>query len=234
VEKVQLAPDEIPAELHWFKWEAALTWISGFALLILLYHLGGGAFLQDAPTGFSDWLGLLMLVAGLAVGWAIYDLAWASRLGDYPALATALLFGLLVVAMWLLSKYMTGQALYLHVGALLGTIMTANVWMRILPAQHALIAAAKAGGTPQARLGREAKKRSLHNNYMTLPVVFVMLSTHFSSTWGSVWNWAVLAGLMVVGAAVRHAFNLRNRERNFAWILPLAALAMVALFYSVR
>jgi uncharacterized membrane protein len=232
VEKIQVAPDEIPAELHWFKWEAALTWISGFALLILLYHLSGGAFQPDA--GVSDTLGLVAVVAGLAIGWAVYDQLWASPLGNKPVLATALLFALLVTATWLLSRFMTGQALYLHVGALLGTIMTANVWMRILPAQRAMIAATKAGTAPNARLGQEAKKRSLHNNYMTLPVVFMMLSTHFPSTWASNWNWAVLGALMLVGAAVRHAFNLRNRDRNFAWILPLAALVMVVLFYVAR
>lgn len=234
VERIQVAPTEIPAELHWFKWEAAATWISGFALLILLYHLGGGAFLQDAPQGFSDLLGIAFLIVGLAAGWLIYDQLWASRLGERPILAAAVLFILLVAAIWLLSPYMTGQALYLHVGALLGTIMVANVWMRIVPAQRALIAAARSGGTPEARLGKEAKKRSLHNNYMTLPVVFMMLSTHFPSTWGSVWNWAILAGLMLVGASVRHAFNLRNRDRAFAWILPLAAIAMMVLFYVAR
>ena len=234
VEKIDVAPEEIPAELHWFKWEAAFTWISGFVLLILLYHLGQGAFLQEAPEGFSDLLGIGALLALLAVTWAIYDLIWKSKLGDNARLAGSLLFVLLVVLSWGLAQCMTGQAAYLHVGAVLGTIMTANVWMRIIPAQRALVAAAKAGTRPEARLGKEAKKRSLHNNYLTLPVVFIMLSTHFSSTWGSEWNWALLAALMLVGAAVRHAFNLRNRGRQGLWILPLAALAMVVLYYVVR
>ncbi|MGE0151118.1 MAG: urate hydroxylase PuuD [Reyranellaceae bacterium] len=233
VEKIDVAPQEIPAELHWFKWEAAFTWITGFLLLILLYHLGQGAFLQDAPQGFSDLLGIGGLIVGLSIAWTIYDLAWKSPLGDKPLLAGGLLFALLIAAAWGLSQVMTGQAAYLHVGAALGTIMTANVWMRIIPAQRALVAAARAGAKPEARLGKEAKKRSIHNNYMTLPVVFVMLSTHFASTWGHEWNWAVLAALMLVGAAVRHAFNLRNRGRNGLWILPLAALAMLVLYYVV-
>ncbi|MDF3072611.1 MAG: hypothetical protein K0S54_278 [Alphaproteobacteria bacterium] len=234
VEKIDVAPQEIPAELHWFKWEAAFTWISGFLLLILLYHLGQGAFLQNAPDGFSDLLGIVGLLAGLSIAWAIYDFTWKSPLGEQPLVAGGLLFVLLIAAAWCLSKYMTGQAAYLHVGAMLGTIMTANVWMRIIPAQRALVAAAKAGTKPDARLGKEAKKRSIHNNYMTLPVVFIMLSTHFASTWGHQWNWAILAALMLIGAAVRHAFNLRNRGRNALWILPLAALAMVVLYYLVR
>jgi uncharacterized membrane protein len=234
VEKIDVAPNEMPAELHWFKWEAAFTWITGFLLLILLYHLGQGAFLQNAPEGFSDALGLLGLVVGLSICWAIYDFTWKSKLGDQPLLAGGLLFVLLIAVAWGLSEYMTGQAAYLHVGALLGTIMTANVWMRIIPAQRALVAAAKAGTKPDALLGKEAKKRSIHNNYMTLPVVFIMLSTHFASTWGHEWNWAVLAALMLIGAAVRHAFNLRNRGRNGLWILPLAALAMLVLYYVVR
>ena len=234
VEKIDVAPDEIPAELHWFKWEAAFTWITGFALLVLLYHMGQGAFLQDAPEDFSDALGLLATVAGLAAAWLVYDLVWKSPLGENAGIAGAGLFALLVAASWALSQVMTGQAAYLHVGAALGTIMTANVWVRIIPAQRALVAAAKAGTRPEARLGREAKKRSIHNNYMTLPVVFVMLSTHFASTWGHEWNWAILAAPMLVGAAVRHAFNLRNRGRSAMWILPLAALAMVVLYYVAR
>ena len=234
VEKIDVAPDEIPAELHWFKWEAAFTWITGFALLVLLYHMGQGAFLQDAPEDFSDALGLLATVAGLAAAWLVYDLVWKSTLGENALVAGTGLFVLLVAASWALSLVMTGQAAYLHIGAALGTIMTANVWVRIIPAQRALVAAAKQGAKPDARLGREAKKRSIHNNYMTLPVVFVMLSTHFASTWGHEWNWAILAALMLVGAAVRHAFNLRNRGRNAMWILPLAALAMVVLYYVVR
>jgi uncharacterized membrane protein len=233
VEKIDVAPDEIPAELHWFKWEAAFTWITGFLLLILLYHLGSGAFLQNAPEGFSNILGIVGLLVGLSVTWAIYDFTWKSPLGEQPLLAGGLLFVLLIAASWGLSHYMTGQAAYLHVGAVLGTIMTANVWMRIIPAQRALVAAAKAGTKPDAQLGKEAKKRSIHNNYMTLPVVFIMLSTHFASTWGHEWNWAVLGALMLIGAGVRHAFNLRNRGRNGLWILPLAALAMLVLYYVV-
>ena len=199
VEKTQLAPNEVPAELHWFKWEAALTWVSGFALLILLYHLGGGAFLQDAPQGFSNWLGLLMLLGGLAIGWAIYDLVWASKLGDQPVLASALLFGLLVAATWLLSKYMTGQALYLHVGALLGTIMTANVWMRILPAQRKMIEAIKNGQQPDQKLAAQAKLRSKQNTFMVVPVVFLMISNHYGGVTTGGYDWIHLAILIPVG-----------------------------------
>jgi uncharacterized membrane protein len=234
VEKIKVAPDEMPRTLHWFKWEAAFTWISGVALLAIVYYLGSGLEFLDPRLAAVGSLGVTLAgFAALGVAWFVYDALYMSPLAKTPA-AAAIGFALLVAAAYVFSQFMNGRAAYLHVGAIMGTIMAANVWVRIIPAQRALVAATKEGRLPDERLGGRAKQRSVHNNYMTLPVVFIMVSNHFSSTWSHTLNWLVLAGLALVGAGVRHYFNLRNRGANAWWIWPVAGAAMVALFLLVR
>jgi uncharacterized membrane protein len=169
----------------------------------------------------------------LLAAWLVYDGLYTSPLARTPA-AAVLCLVLLAAAAYLLSQYMSGRAAYLHVGAIMGTVMVANVWVRIIPAQRELVAATRAGRAPEPSLGLRAKQRSVHNNYMTLPVVFVMISNHFSSTYGHALNWVVLIGLALVGAGVRHYFNLRNKGQNGFWIWPVAAAGMAALFFLVR
>jgi uncharacterized membrane protein len=234
VEKIKVAPDEMPRSLHWFKWEAAFTWLSGVTLLAIVYYLGSGLDFLDARLAGLGSLGVTIagfLTLGLA--WLVYDALYMSPLARTP-FAALVGFGLLVAAAFLFSQYMSGRAAYLHVGAIMGTIMAANVWVRIIPAQRELVAATKEGRSPDERLGLRAKQRSVHNNYMTLPVVFIMISNHFSSTWGHTLNWLVLAGLALVGAGVRHYFNLRNKGESAWWIWPIAGAAMIALFFLVR
>ncbi len=234
VEKIKVAPDELPRTLHWFKWEAAFTWISGVALLAIVYYLGSGLDFLDARLARLGSVGVTIIgFAMLGVAWLIYDALYMSPLAKTP-FAAAIGCGLLVAAAYAFSQFMSGRAAYLHVGAVMGTIMAANVWVRIIPAQRELVAATKDGRSPDERLGHRAKQRSVHNNYMTLPVVFIMISNHFSSTWGHALNWLVLAGLALVGAGVRHYFNLRNKGKDAWWIWPIAGAAMVALFFLVR
>ncbi len=180
-------------------------------------------------AALPPWLAIAISVVSLIVGWVIYDLLWRSKLSQKPALASAISFVLAVAAAYAFSKAFSGRAAYIQMGALLGTIMAANVWMIIIPAQRAMVAATKAGTRPDPADALRAKHRSLHNNYMTLPVVFIMLSGHYSSTFGHELNWLILAGISLVGGLVRHIFNLRNKGRSNPWLLPAAVLGMIAL-----
>lgn len=228
VEKRYLAAGQVPDTLHWFKWEAAFTWLSGFFLLIVVYHWGGIA----VDTGYSDLspaAGAAIGLGLLAVSWLVYDGLWISPLGRHTRLASLISFALVVGVAYFLSKTLGGRSSYIHVGAMLGTLMVANVWVRILPAQREMIAATQAGKPRDLTLGERAKRRSIHNNYMTLPVVFIMISNHYPSTYGNQWNWLVLAALMLVGAGVRHHFNVRSRYS--IWLFVVAGIVIGTLCY---
>jgi uncharacterized membrane protein len=234
VEKIKVAPGEMPRTLHWFKWEAAFTWMSGVLLLGIVYYLGSGLEFLDPRLAAFGSAGVIVIAAVvLAAAWLVYDVLYMSPLARTAA-APLIGCALLIAAAYALTHLMTGRAAYVHVGAIIGTVMAANVWVRIIPAQRELVAATKEGRAPNPALGQRAKQRSVHNNYLTLPVVFIMISNHFSSTYGDARNWAVLAGLALVGAGVRHFFNLRNRGQNAWWIWAVAAAAMIALFLFVR
>ena len=232
VEKMQLAPNQVPPVLHWFKWEAGFTWLSGIVLLAIIYYLGAGLFLVDpGVAALSPAAAIGIGIGCIVVGWFVYDALWQSPVAKTVWLAPAISFALFVGVSYGLTQLFSGRGAFVHVGALLGTLMVGNVFVRIIPAQHQLVAATKAGTPPDARLAANAKWRSVHNNYMTLPVVFIMISSHFPSTFGHAFNWAVLAVLFVVGAGVRHYFNLRNKGRNGIWLLPAAVAAVVALVF---
>lgn len=228
--KYEVAPDRLPPKLHWFKWEAYSTWISGVALLFIVYYLGPLGISVD-PTGVDLQRGVLAAIgmASLAVGWVIYDRLCRTELVEHPGWFATVGFVLAVGAAFGYSQLLTGRAAYIHTGALLGTLMAANVFFVIIPSQREMVTAMQMGEQPDPEPGRDAARRSLHNNYLTLPVVFIMVSTHFPSTFADEWNWALLAGLGIVGALVRHWFNLRGRGSLNVWILPVAVAAMVAL-----
>ena len=230
VVKYGVAPDRLPATLHWFKWEAYATWWTGMSLLVLLYYVGARAYLLDpAVSNIAPVTGIAIGIATLAVSWLVYDGLCRSPLEDRPAVLAALGLILVTGLAWGLSHLLSARAAYLHVGAALGTIMAANVFRAIIPSQRAMVASLIAGQVPDARRGRQAALRSLHNNYLTLPVLFVMVSSHYPATYGSPWGWAILAALFVIGVLVRHWFNLRNAGRRNRWLLPAAALGLVAL-----
>ncbi|HUO85141.1 MAG TPA: urate hydroxylase PuuD [Thermoanaerobaculia bacterium] len=198
VVKKQSSP-EGTRSLHWFRWEAALTWISGLLLLILVYYMGG-VLIDPEESKVSFAVAATIGLALLPAGWLIYDGLWISPLGRHPWLGSVISFLLIVATAYGLTRILSGRAAYLHVGAILGTIMAANVWMRILPAQRKLIAAAREGKEPDQALAASAKDRSKHNTFMVVPVVFIMISNHFpTATYGRDLNWLILGGLVLLG-----------------------------------
>ncbi len=187
-----------PEKVRWFRWEAAITWLSGMFLLVLVYYMGGA--LLDADAKISLGTGIATGVGVLVVGWLLYDLIWQSPLGRAEGGASALCFVLLAGAVFGLTHIFSGRAAYMQVGALLGTLMTANVWVRILPAQRRMIAALAEGKQPDPALAARAKLRSKHNTFMVVPVVFIMISNHFPvATYGDRYNWAILLVLILLG-----------------------------------
>ena len=193
-------PDLVSRTLHWFRWEAAMTWLSGFALLVLVYYLGGGALVdpdvRDISVGAAVALGIGIIVACGVV----YDVMMASPLGGHEKLFAGIAYGLIVVVSFGLTRVFSGRAAYIHLGAIFGTIMAANVWMHILPSQKKMIAALKEGRKPDERLAGRAKLRSKQNTFMAVPVVFIMISNHFPGvTYGDRNNWIILSVLVLVG-----------------------------------
>ncbi|HVR40433.1 MAG TPA: urate hydroxylase PuuD [Thermoanaerobaculia bacterium] len=195
----QKTPKLLPKTLHWFKWEAALTFLSGFLLLILVYYTGG-LMVDDSIRKLDPNVAIAISVGLIIVGWIVYDLLWVSPVGRNEVVGTVISYVLLVGLIYGVTRVFAARAAYFQVGAMLGTLMAANVWVRILPAQRALIAAAKEGKEPDMRLADIAKQRSKQNTFMIMPVVFIMLSNHFPvATYGHEYNWLILAGLVLVG-----------------------------------
>ena len=193
-------PDLVSRTLHWFRWEAATTWLSGMALLILLFYLGGGALIDpdvcNISLGAAVGIGLGVIVAAGAT----YDLMMMSPLGRNEKLFAVIAYCLVVAVTYGLTRVLSARAAYIHVGAIFGTIMAANVWMHILPAQRRMIAALKEGRKPDERLAAQAKLRSKQNTFMAVPVVFIMISNHFPGvTYGERYNWLILSILILVG-----------------------------------
>jgi uncharacterized membrane protein len=231
VEKYKVAPEELPERLHWFKYEAYFTWLTGFLLLTLVYYLNAGSYMVDpAVARISDSEAVLTGIGALLAGWLIYDFLCKTPLLQRKG-AFALIGLLIITAIaWFLSTRLSGRAAFIHIGALLGTCMAGNVFFVIIPSQKALVRAAKAGRLPDGELGKYAGLRSLHNNYMTLPVLFVMISNHFPVTFGTNWNWAILAALTLISVAVRH---FMNKHEQGVYLPYLLALAIVGLFAVV-
>jgi uncharacterized membrane protein len=188
----------VTQRLHWFRWEAALTWVTGLLLLILVYYLGG---LQvDASSTISLSTASTVGFAALAGGWIVYDAIWQSPLRNRESIAVTACFVLLVATTWGLTRVLSARAAYIHVGAMMGTIMTANVWMRILPGQRRMIEAVEAGRAPDLSLAARAKLRSKHNTFLVVPVLAIMLSNHFPvATYGHSYNWLILGALTLAG-----------------------------------
>ncbi|MBO6277318.1 MAG: urate hydroxylase PuuD, partial [Pseudomonas sp.] len=231
LEKYKLAPPTMPENLHWFKWEAYFTWMSGIALLCLVFYFNPALYLIAPGSSMSGPEAVAIGIGSLIAGWFVYDFLCDSALGKRPALLGFVLFVLLVAAAFGLSKVFSGRGAYLHVGAIIGTIMVGNVFRTIMPAQRALVAAIKEGRSPDPALPAKGLLRSRHNNYFTLPVLFIMISNHFPSTYGSQYNWLILAGIAVLAVLVRHYFNTRHDSHKYAWTLPVAALGMICLAY---
>lgn len=232
--KYKLAPERMPETLHWFKWEAYATWLSGVALLTVVYYLNPGVYLLAPGSTLPPLAGVALGLGSLVIGWLAYDALCNSPLGRYPTLLALVLFVLIVLAAWGYSQVFSGRAAYIHVGALIGSLMVGNVFRVIMPSQRALVAAIEQGREPDPQLPARGLLRSRHNNYFTLPVLFIMISNHFPSTYGSDWNWAILAGLSLLAVLVRHYFNTRHLHQRFAWVLPTAAVGLLSLAFVTR
>jgi uncharacterized membrane protein len=180
-----------------------MTWISGFLLLGLLYY-SDGLLLDSSVSQISMGAGIALGIGTLIVGWIVYDLIWVSPLGRIPLVSGTICYVLMVVLAYGLTHLLSGRAAYIHIGALFGTIMSANVWVRILPASRKMLAAVKQGREPDMTLGARAKARTVHNTYMTLPVIFIMISNHFHGTYGSSYNWLILSALILGGGITAH------------------------------
>nr|WP_302184096.1 urate hydroxylase PuuD [Pseudomonas donghuensis] len=231
LEKYKLAPPKMPENLHWFKWEAYFTWMSGIALLCLVFYWNPTLYLLAPGSTLSGGEGIAIGVGSLIAGWFIYDFLCDSPLGKRPGLLGLVLFVLVIAACYGFSQVFSGRGAYLHTGAIIGTIMVGNVFRIIMPAQRQLVAAIEANQTPDPLLPAKGLLRSRHNNYFTLPVLFIMISNHFPSTYGSQYNWLILAGIAVAAVLVRHYFNTRHDSNKYAWTLPVGALAMICLAY---
>ena len=234
-QKYAVAPPGMPDELHWFIWESYATWLSGFALMAVIYYWGASTYLLDTAAGLEPWQGIAISVAALAGGWVLYDWLCKSVLRRLPAVLFGVLFALLVLTCWALGFVFTDRAVFLQTGAIIATWMTGNVFLVIIPNQRVVVADLKAGRTPDARYGEIAKLRSTHNNYLTLPVIFLMISNHYPMTFGHPWNWAILALVLAAGAIVRHWFNEHESGRHgraihWQWPVTVALVGgMVAL-----
>jgi uncharacterized membrane protein len=228
------APEKLPTTLHWFKWEAYLTWLSGVAMLALIYWGQARAYMVDPTVADITTTQAVLTGIGSIVGsWLAYDLL-IKTLWTRPKLVSLLgVVGITALA-YGLTQTLSARAAYIHIGAIIGTIMAANVLFVIIPNQRVMVNAMLEGREPDTSKGAAGALRSLHNNYLTLPVLFIMVSNHFPFTYGSSWSWAILIAISVIGAMGRHWFNLHERGIKNQWLLPAAALALFSLALALK
>ncbi len=230
MQKYVVAPPELPKELTWFKWESYSTWITGFFLLVWVYYLQADLFTVDpAVRALPGWQAAAIGIGALVVGWLVYDGLCRSPLGRNDAALAVVVFLIIVAAAYAFTLVFSGRAAFLHVGAMIATWMTASVAMVIIPNQKKVVADLLAGRVPDPSLGKAAKQRSTHNNYLTLPVVFLMLSSHYPLAWSSRWSWAIVGLVVIAGAVIRHFYNSRHADRGSPWWTWGVAAACLAL-----
>ena len=233
--KYLVAPSKMPDELTWFKWEAYATWITGVALLALIYYAAAGLYLIDAEILYLEpWQAIALSMGGIVVSWIGYDLMCRSPLGRDDRLLALAAFVFIVALAWGFQQMFSARGAFVQIGVGIGTIMVANVAMVIIPGQKKVVAALVAGKAPDPAHGVRAKQRSLHNNYLTLPVIFVMISGHYPAVFATKYSWVILAIVLVVGAVIRHFFNTRHKGLPSPWWCWLVAglLMLMAVFVS--
>ena len=230
VAKYAYGPEKMPETLHWFKWEAYTTWLSGFALLIIVYYFGASAYLIDPSVNAMSPATAISLGLGLIFGGlALYEFACRSPLAKYPLAFGIGLVALVCIVSYLSTQWFSGRGAYIHVGALIGTIMAGNVFFNIMPNQRKMVAAVADKKDIDPNWGASAKLRSVHNNYFTLPLLFIMISNHYPMTYQHPQNWLVLIAIMATAAWIRHFFNLRHIGTTKPGILVSGAVAMLAI-----
>ncbi|RCK54272.1 cysteine desulfurase [Thalassospira profundimaris] len=237
VNKWMVAPAKMPDDLHWFKYEAYFTWLTGFALLVTMYYWSAESYLIDPSVmPMTKWDAILTGLMSLVAGWFIYDFICKSPIGRKTSTLAVALFIQIMAFAWLYTHVFSGRGAFIHVGALIGTMMAANVFRIIIPNQKKVVASLMAGEKPDPALGLQAKQRSTHNNYLTLPVLAMMISNHYPMTYAHDHSWIVIGLILIVGGLVRHFFNTRNAGGSgsaIAWQLPAAAVFMAILVVFV-
>ncbi|WP_150523809.1 urate hydroxylase PuuD [Roseibium sediminis] len=231
--KYLVAPERMPEHLTWHKWQSYTTWLSGAALLMVIYWVGGEIYLLDPNKAeLALWQGILISGGSLTIGWLAYDQMCKSRLSENPTLLMLLLFVILVAMSWGYNQIFTGRAALLHLGAFTATIMTANVFFQIMPNQRIVVEDLKAGRKPDAKYGKIAKVRSTHNNYLTLPVVFLMLSNHYPLAFATEYSWIIASLIFLTGVTIRHYFNTMHRTGSgptWTWLVTVILMIIIVL-----
>ncbi|WP_377274756.1 urate hydroxylase PuuD [Rhizobium sp. R86522] len=237
IQKYLVAPASMPEHLTWFKWESYATWLSGFALLAVVYYGGADLFLIDRTVlDIEPWQAIGLSLASLAVGWILYDLLCKSPLGRNTWGLMAILYVVLIAMAWGYTQVFTGRAAFLHLGAFTATIMSANVFFIIIPNQKIVVADLIAGRTPDPKYGVIAKQRSLHNNYLTLPVIFFMLSNHYPLAFATEFNWIIAALVFLMGVTIRHWFNTthaRKGKPTWTWLVTVLIFIVIMWLSTV-
>ncbi len=233
IQKYLVAPEMMPEHLTWFKWESYATWLSGFAMLAIIYYAGAELFLIDRSVlDVSAPVAILISMGSIGLGWVIYDFLCKSPLGRNTTGLMLLLYCVLVFMAWMYTQLFTGRAALLHLGAFTATIMTANVFFIIMPNQRVVVADLKAGRLPDPKYGVIAKQRSTHNNYLTLPVLFLMLSNHYPLAFGTEYNWIIASLVFLMGVTIRHYFNtVHARKGNPTWLWLVTAVIFVVIMW---
>lgn len=232
IQKYMVAPNNMPQHLIWHKWQSYFTWLSGAALLMIVYWAGGELFLLD-PTkaDLTLFQGILISGGSLTIGWICYDFMCKSKLGERSTLLMLLLFVILIAMSWGYNEIFTGRAALLHLGAFTATIMTANVFFIIMPNQRIVVKDLKEGRTPDAKYGKIAKLRSTHNNYLTLPVIFLMLSNHYPLSFGTEYSWIIASLVFLTGVTIRHYFNTMHatgKGPHWTWGVTIMLMLIIA------
>ena len=234
VAKYELAPEKMPETLHWFKWEAYTTWLTGMVLLIVIFYLGADAYLIDKRVADLTQLQAVGLGLGFLIsGWVIYATLCSTPLANNGFAIGGILIGIAVIYAYALTHLFSGRGAYIHMGAIIGTIMVGNVFRVIMPSQRALVAAIEKGEAPDPAWGIKAKLHSTHNNYLTLPVLFIMISNHYPMTYSHEYSWLVLLAIIAITAFARHYFNLQHKGIKRPVILVVAAIAAATLAFVI-
>jgi uncharacterized membrane protein len=233
IQKYLVAPAELPKHLTWFKWESYATWMSGFALMCIVYYAGADLYLIDRNLwDVEPWIAITTSLGSIIISYLIYDLLCKSKMGQKPTLLMVLLYLILVLAAWGYTQIFTGRAAFLHLGAITATIMSCNVFIVIIPNQKIVVADLINNKTPDPKYGKIAKLRSTHNNYLTLPVIFLMLSNHYPLAFGTEYNWVIASLVFLMGVTIRHYFNsMHARSSNPTWTWAITIIIFLVIMW---
>ena len=233
--KYLVAPSRLPAELTWFKWEAYATWVSGFALLALIYYAGAELYMIDiVKYDFEKYEAIIISIIGIIIGWLLYDLICRFSLKTNVYVLIVAILILISTMSWIYSELFSYRGAFMQIGTVLGTIMVANVLMIIIPGQKKVVASLLSGENPNPKHGMIAKQRSLHNNYLTLPVIFIMIGNHYPIVYATSYSWVIISLILIVGALIRHFFNIKHTgEKPPYWVLlPIIILITLSIYIS--